>query len=148
MQIWDLLSDSNAIYSVLRLTSRTLPTFCTLLSPVRTLTIITARKRSLGQGNIFTPVCHSVHGGEYLTRYPLPGTRCPPPGHQVHPPDTRYTPPGPQVHPPPCEIRSTCGRYASYWNAILFMNSAVKARTPLETTTEFSTWKLKLLCHN
>ena len=24
---------------------------------------ITARKRSLGQGNIFTPVCHSVHGG-------------------------------------------------------------------------------------
>ena len=27
--------------------------------------IITARKRSSGQGNIFTPVCHSVHrGGE------------------------------------------------------------------------------------
>ena len=25
--------------------------------------IFTARKRSLGQGNIFTPVCHSVHGG-------------------------------------------------------------------------------------
>ena len=25
--------------------------------------IITARKRSLAQGNIFTPVCHSVHGG-------------------------------------------------------------------------------------
>ena len=24
---------------------------------------ITARKRSLGQGNIFTPVCHSVHRG-------------------------------------------------------------------------------------
>ena len=24
---------------------------------------ITARKRSLGQGNIFTPVCYSVHGG-------------------------------------------------------------------------------------
>ena len=23
----------------------------------------TARKRSLGQGNVFTPVCHSVHGG-------------------------------------------------------------------------------------
>ena len=28
-------------------------------------TIITARKRSLVQGNIFTPVCHSVHGGCY-----------------------------------------------------------------------------------
>ena len=25
--------------------------------------IVTARKRSLGQGNIFTPVCHSVHRG-------------------------------------------------------------------------------------
>ena len=25
--------------------------------------VFTARKRSLGQGNIFTPVCHSVHGG-------------------------------------------------------------------------------------
>ena len=25
--------------------------------------LITARKRSLGQGNVFTPVCHSVHGG-------------------------------------------------------------------------------------
>ena len=25
--------------------------------------IFTARKPSLGQGNIFTPVCHSVHGG-------------------------------------------------------------------------------------
>ena len=24
---------------------------------------ITARKRSLRQGNVFTPVCHSVHGG-------------------------------------------------------------------------------------
>ena len=30
---------------------------------------MTARKRSLGQGNIFTPVCHSVHGGRCL----LPG---------------------------------------------------------------------------
>ena len=26
-------------------------------------TLVTARKRSLGQGNVFTPVCHSVHGG-------------------------------------------------------------------------------------
>ena len=31
--------------------------------------IFTARKRSLGQGNIFAPVCHSVHGGGCL----LPG---------------------------------------------------------------------------
>ena len=26
-------------------------------------TLITARKRSLGQGNVFTPVCHSDHRG-------------------------------------------------------------------------------------
>ena len=25
--------------------------------------LVTTRKRSLGQGNIFTPVCHSVHRG-------------------------------------------------------------------------------------
>ena len=28
--------------------------------------LFTARKRSLGQGNIFTPVCHSVHRGRGL----------------------------------------------------------------------------------
>ena len=28
--------------------------------------IFTARKRSLGQGNMFTPVCHSVHREVYL----------------------------------------------------------------------------------
>ena len=136
----------------------------------------------LGQGYVFTGVCHSVNGGgEYLTRY-TPQTRYIP-RDQVHPPDqvpprTRYTPPwdqehpprpgtppgpgthlpsppGPgtphtryipwdQVHPPgtryisrarytplgpgtppsrhrECwEIRSTRGRYASYWNAFLF----------------------------
>ena len=64
-------------------------------------------KRSFGQGNIFTPVCHSVHRGGGST---WPGT----PPDQVHPPGpgtsprTRYTPrPGtppqtrytPQVHP-------------------------------------------------
>ena len=86
---------------------------------------ITARKRSLGQGNIFTPVCHSVHmgGGEYLgrdtpwdqvspgTRYRYPREQVHPPRYtsrdQVHPPWTRYTPrpgtpptPWDQVHPP------------------------------------------------
>ena len=59
--------------------------------------IITARKRSLGQGNIFTPVCHSVHGGGLPqcmmgyhppTRHPpRPGT---PPG--PGPPRTRHPP--------------------------------------------------------
>ena len=30
--------------------------------------VITARKQSLGQGNIFTPVCHAVPGGGW---YPI-----------------------------------------------------------------------------
>ena len=34
---------------------------------------ITARKRSLGQGNIFTPVCHSVHRGACVV---APGGAC------------------------------------------------------------------------
>ena len=32
-------------------------------SPISVYFFITARKRSLGQGNVFTPVCHSVHQG-------------------------------------------------------------------------------------
>ena len=42
--------------------------------------MITARKRSLGQGNIFAPVCHSVHGGGGSA---WAGT----PPRQVHPPE-------------------------------------------------------------
>ena len=108
--------------------------------------IFTARKRSLGQGNIFAPVCHSVHRESTWTGTPLAST---PPGRytpqqvpprQVHPPSRyplqvhrppwqvhflgRYTPG--QVHPPQvhplavhARIRSTSGRYASYWNAFL-----------------------------
>ena len=57
---------------------------------------------------------------------PGPGT---PPWDQVHPPGpgtppgTRYSPPGPGTAPRrrACwQVRSTRGRYASYWNAILF----------------------------
>ena len=35
--------------------------------------VFTARKRSLGQGNIFTPVCHSVHRGACVV---APGGAC------------------------------------------------------------------------
>ena len=74
------------------------------------------RKRSLGQGNIFAPVCHSVHRGGGVRGLPqcipppgpdTPRDHAPPLGHAPHPPGTR-------------EIRSTRGLYASYWNAILF----------------------------
>ena len=45
---------------------------------------ITARKRSLGQGNIFAPVCHSVHRGEVPGQVPPQAGTHPP--WQVHPP--------------------------------------------------------------
>ena len=75
------------------------------------ITFITARKRSLGHGDIFAPVCHSVHregevpGQVPPGRYtPLAGTPlCQVHPQQVHPlwagtpplagtPPTRYTP--------------------------------------------------------
>ena len=83
--------------------------------------IFTARKRSLGQGNIFTLVCHSVHRGGGLPQCML--------GYQNPPPRSR-PPPGPGTPPSgsrACwEIRSTSGRYASYWNAILFVKFSQK----------------------
>ena len=66
---------------------------------------ITARKRSLGQGNIFTPVCHSVHRGEYLAGTP-PQAGTPPLGRYT--PLDRYTPLG-QVHP--LDRYTPLGRY-------------------------------------
>ena len=81
--------------------------------------IFTTHKQSLGQGNIFAPVCHSVHRGEYLGRYT--------PQDQVHP-QTRYTPgPGTPFPPRPGtptwtrEIQATSRWYTSYWNAFLFL---------------------------
>ena len=112
--------------------------------------VITACKRSLGQGNIFIGVCQEFCSqGGYLGRYPPgpgthpprpgthPRTRCTPPGPGTPPrtrhtphrtrytPWTRYTHPRDQVHPPShssaCwEIQATSRRYASYWNAFLF----------------------------
>ena len=90
-------------------------------TPVKcVLGFITARKRSLGQGNIFTPVCHSVHrggvrgccqwgvcmvasGGGGVVAWGACvvalGGGC-----------VWYT-----------EIRSISGWYASYWNAFLLI---------------------------
>ena len=65
------------------------------------LFIFTARKRSLGQGNIFAPVCHSVHRGGVHGQVP-PG--------QVHHPGqvnpSAGTPPGryPQAGIPPSQV--------------------------------------------
>ena len=106
--------------------------------------LVTAGKRSLGKVIFLHLSCHSVHRGwstwpgtpplgRYtLGRYPpgqvhpLAGT----PPRQVHLPWARYTPlagtPPWQVTPPPrsssCwEIWATSGRYASYWNAFLYL---------------------------
>ena len=82
---------------------------------------ITARKRCLGQGNIFSSVCQEFCSqGESAWAGTLQGRNTP---------LGRYTPwagtPPRQVHPPgssACwEIRATSGRYASYWNAFLFI---------------------------
>ena len=110
----------------------------------RRIHIFTARERSLGQGNIFGRVCQELcsQGGlpqcmlgyhtppdqaPPKTRHPPPPSRLP----QTRPPQTRHPPDQaplrhrhPQDQPPPLrsacrEIRSTSGRYASYWNAIL-----------------------------
>ena len=84
----------------------------------------------LGQGYVFTRICDSVHGGGGLSHCILGYTprdqrQAPPPRDQRHAPprDQRQAPPPGSRHPQhsACwEIRATSGRYASYWNAILF----------------------------
>ena len=88
----------------------------------------------LGQGYIFTGVCDSVHRGvclsacwdtnppswhippleaDLLEQTPSPWEQTPPKGPDI---PLEQTPPR---HRACWEIRSTRGRYASYWNAIL-----------------------------
>ena len=91
--------------------------------PAMALFIFTARKRSLGQGNIFTPVCHSVHRGGGLpqcmlgyhpttagTRH-IPWSRHPPDQAPPTPPGTRH-PPGPGTLPPGAEHAGRYGQRA------------------------------------
>ena len=54
-------------------------------------------QRSCGQGNIFTPVCHSVHRGGSASVH----AGIPPPLNQADPPRTRQTPPQDQADTPP-----------------------------------------------
>ena len=86
----------------------------------------------LGQGNVFTHVCHSVHRGVCHT-HTHPWAEPPWPDTPWAGTPTGQAPPwadpswAGNPHPPPpggvhAEIRSTSGRYASllsYWNAIL-----------------------------
>ena len=87
-------------------------------------------QRSCGQGNISTPVCHSVHrGGGVVVSHKALRHPTPPRSDTPPPPPRPDTPPPRTRHPPPGEadsgIRSTSGRYASYWNAFLLLFSVV-----------------------
>ena len=88
---------------------------------VRRLILPPATK--LRQGNVFTPVCHSVHRGSAIPPWADTPGQTPP--RQTPPRQTPpgQTPPG-QILPlgrhPPRAVHA-CTRYASYWNAILFV---------------------------
>ena len=77
-------------------------------------------QRSCGQGYVFTRVCDSVYrGGSASVHAGIPT----PPGAgtpQRQTPPGVGTPPTPRKQAPP-GIRSMIGRYASYWNAFLFI---------------------------
>ena len=114
------------INQILKPLSCVLLYFSSLLSSyLRSNGVFTARKRGLGQGNIFSSVCREfcIHGGlpQCMLWYHLPPrSRHPPTSH--HP--WEQTPP-PSRHPPSSacwEIRSISWWYVSYWNAILFPN--------------------------
>ena len=97
-------------------------------------------KRSFGQGNIFTSVCQEFYPWgvpDQAPPLPRPGRytpldqagnppwtrQVPPPREQTPPPRPGRYPPGPDTPPPGTAdsgIRSTFGRYASYWNAFMF----------------------------
>ena len=87
-------------------------------------------QRSCDQGNVFTGVCHSFcsRGGRVSASVhagipPSPQIRQTPPRTRQAPPLDQADPPGPGRQPPreaDSSIRSTSGRYASYWNAFLF----------------------------
>ena len=104
--------------------------------------IITARKQNLGQGNVFTCICHSVHKGkgslsrrglldrEALDRGPVErGTpeQRPPEQRPLLDRDPPWTETPSGQRPPseqrpsqtdtPCTVKN--GRYASYWNVFL-----------------------------
>ena len=105
-------------------------------------------QRSCGQGNVFTGVRLSTGGGVCLSACwdaippwmenpprdgepPSLGWRPPRPplDGETTPPDGE--PPAPDGEPPPGKqtpaysIRSTSGRYASYWNAFLLCNTCM-----------------------
>ena len=112
--------------------------------------IFTTRKRSLGQGNMFTGVCLSTGGmvwswgGACLGGVPVPeGGACSGGGYLLQ---GVPAPGGCLVETPPYGYR--CGRYTSYWNAFLLsLNSANSGKTFRENSIDlrcFPTVKQKI----
>ena len=122
------------------------------------LDISTGRKRSLGEGNVFTLVCHSVHRwgvcvpacsgwglypnmqwGKGMSTSGSGG--CTPPW--THPQadsldtHTLYTPSWVD-NPPPHRDDHWSGRYASYWNAFLLLGQLY--RNQMETEMDRLLW--------
>ena len=131
--------------------------------------IFTARKWSLGQGNVFTPVSFCSQGGG-VSAQPQPPLAdlgvgqtpldADPPGLGRTPPQVGQTPPPMQIPlgwadlPPPIPL--TSGRYVSYWNAYLWnfffwMNAFKFVKCMLWRTTSnvrsYSTAPRLVLCH-
>ena len=119
------------------ITARYFHFLCSLESTKYFLFLLPAATK-LGQGNVFTGVCDSVHREGRVSASVHAGMPDPPPPgtgtspwSRHHPPDqapfrTRHPPPGadtpPDQAPPPeadPRIRSMSRRYASYWNAFL-----------------------------
>ena len=115
--------------------------------------ISTTRKRSLGQGNVFTPVSF-CSGGEVgfpacITGHMTRGSRSKggglPPGSWADPPQVclgggEYDESRGWADPPRYmgyyEIRSTSRRYASYWNVFLFISCKNSKLYLLSTSAE------------
>ena len=84
--------------------------------------IFITSKRSLGQCNIFTPVCHSVHRGGSVSVHagippypPGPHTPPPPPNRRgtdtPHTPGNRHPPPHDQTNHPPWTMQPPMTMY-------------------------------------
>ena len=91
------------------------------------LVLVTARKRSLRQGNMFTSVIPSVRGGESASKE-----------GGLHPgrPASRGF-----ASPLPSDIQDTVNewRYASYWNAFLF-KMCVHCKPMVESVHYLGKW--------
>ena len=108
-----------------------------------TVTLYFYRPQRSCEGYVFTPVCYSVHRGLpqcILGYHPTPQEGHPPgkhtPSGSTHTPRKHTHTPEAHTHPgsthtprkhtspgstPPPGDGCCCGRYASYWNAFLFM---------------------------